>query len=314
MTRSQLHAPSKIDVHQHVLPPVWVDEVRGRGTSVRLPDWSPEAALEAMDDQGISKGILSLSDPGVLPWPGTERAAIARRVNEYVAELTSARPDRFGSFATVPLPDVRAAVSESAYALDVLRADGVVLFTNYDDIYVGDPAFEPLWDVLDEGAATVFIHPTAPALASLPGVPPAMADFPFSTTRAALQLVMNGTLERHPNVRVILSHAGGFLPYTAYRFAMGGSTVPGSHTSDDLLALMRRFYLDTALSSGPTTIPSLLAFADLTHVVFGSDYPYAAGQSGDFSAMFDTSPLLSDEQRVAIAQLNAAALLREEEP
>lgn len=98
-----------------------------------------------MDAQGIAKGFLSLTDPGVLPWPVDEQAAVARRANEYTAELVAHWPERFGNFASLPLPDVAASLAEMEYAFDTLDADGIVVLSNYGDSYLGDPVFEPIW-------------------------------------------------------------------------------------------------------------------------------------------------------------------------
>jgi len=303
-----MKTPMKIDVHQHVQPPFWVEHLRQEKPGYRLPDWSPEVAMASMDAQGIAKGMLSLTDPGLSSWPSGEHRNVARKVNEYTAELGAKWPTRFGNLATLPLPDVDGAVREAAYALDTPGADGVLVFSHYGDQYLGDPLFEPLWDELDRRAAVVLIHPTATALPDLDGIPAPVVDFPFATTRTAVDIVLKGVLDRHQNVRVILSHAGGFLPYTAYRIAMGGSKRPGSPSIDALMDTFRRFYLDTAVSSSPTTIPSLKAFADPAHIVFGSDYPYAVGMSAEVTATLDTTPLLSEAERAAISHLNARTL------
>ena len=298
----------KIDVHQHVLPPFWTEHLRQAAARYRLPEWSPGAAIEAMDAQGIAKGFLSLTDPGVLPWPAERHADVARAVNEYTAGLVSRWPERFGNLATLPLPDVGAEIAEASYAFDTIGADGVVLFSNYNDAYLGDPVFEPLWHELDRHAAVVLIHPNRTTLPGIDGMPPSLVDFPFATTRTAVHIVTSGVLDRHQNLRVILSHAGGFLPYAAYRFAMGGATLPGSPDADALLRTYRRFYLETALSTSPAVIPSLKAFADPGHILFGSDFPYAAGLSADFTRALDTSSLLSQDEREAITHANARAL------
>lgn len=300
---------TKIDIHQHLVPPFWADYLRQHPSPHRLPEWSPEEALASMDRQGIAKAYLSLSVPGVLPWPAGERAEVARQVNGYTADLVVEHPDRFGNLATLPLPDVDAAIAETAYAFEAQGVDGVIVLTNYGDSYLGDPAFEPLWDELDRRAAVVLVHPDSTSLPDLNGIPAAMVDFPFATTRTAVDMVFKGVLDRHPNVRVVLSHAGGFLPYAAERFVRGGSALPGMPGRDHLMAVFRRFYLDTALSTGPLVLPSLLAFADPSHIVFGSDYPYAAGQAEEFTAALDANPLLTDEMSDAITQGNLSAVL-----
>ncbi|MCO4252129.1 amidohydrolase family protein [Pseudarthrobacter raffinosi] len=299
----------KIDIHQHVLPPFWVDHLREHPSPHRLPEWSPEAAIASMDRQGISKAYLSLSVPGVLPWPEDERASAARRANEYTAHLIERWPDRFGNLATLPLPDVEAALTELNHAYDHLDVDGVILFTNYGDMFLGDPTFEPLWEELDRRSAVVLIHPDSTTLPGLEGIPASLVDFPFATTRAAVDLVFHGVIAQYPNVRWVLSHAGGFLPYAADRFATGGSMLPGAPDKETLMRQFRCFYLDTALSTSSLVLPSLTAFADPERILFGSDYPYAAGKSEEFTAALDNSALLSEEQHCAITWRNADNML-----
>src|SRR6202521_6469305 len=142
----------RIDVHQHVVPTFWAKELSTHGgdpSGTVIPQWSPQSAIDMMDSQEIATGILSLSAPGVARWYKVERREMARRVNEYTADLVAKRPDRFGNFATLPLPDVEGAVSELAHSFDALQADGVILLGNYAEKYLGDATFEPLWVELD---------------------------------------------------------------------------------------------------------------------------------------------------------------------
>jgi len=143
---------------------------------------------------------------------------MARRVNEYTTDLVADRPDRFGHFATLPLPDIDSALLELEYAFDTLRADGVILVGNYGDKYLGDVLFEPLWAELDRRRAVVFVHPGLP-LPPAVGLAGPLVDYPFATTRAAVQLVLNGIVDRKLQARIILSHAGGFVRYASHRFA-----------------------------------------------------------------------------------------------
>jgi hypothetical protein len=153
------------------------------------------ATLEAAR-QNIARRILSLTAPSVVRWEKRERREMARRVNEYTAELVERRPDRFGNFATLPVPDIDGALRELEHALDTLRADGVILLTNYAGKYLGDAAFEPLWAELDRHRAVVFVHPGQPPLPTAAGVAGPLVDYPFDTTRTAVQLVLNGIVDR----------------------------------------------------------------------------------------------------------------------
>ncbi|MEV5832107.1 amidohydrolase family protein [Nocardia sp. NPDC052112] len=274
---------SRIDVHQHLIPPVYrkvMDSHEATAGGWPTPAWDAESAISMMDHRSIATGILSISSPGTHFGDDAEARALARRVNDDSAELTKDRPDRFGFFASLPLPDVEGALAEAAYALDELHADGVVLLSNVYGRYLGHKEFDPLWAELDARAAVVFIHPTAPPMPMLEGMPSPLLDFPFDTTRTAVHMTLNGVMSRHTRMKVILSHAGGFLPYAAWRFTGGAQFNPGT-TPMGILTDLQRFYFDTALSTTPSALPSLLAFAAPGHILYGSDFPFAPEASGD---------------------------------
>ena len=302
---------ARIDVHQHLIPPGYAALLTEHGASAGgwpMPGWDPQSAIAMMDRRSIATGVLSLSAPGVHFGDDAAARALARSVNEYGAELVKDRPDRFGQFAVVPLPDVDGAVAEAVYALDELHADGVVLLSNAHGQYLGDKAFAPLWAELDARSAVVFIHPTEPPMARLEGLPSPLLDFPFDTTRTALHLVANGVMSRHTRMKVILSHAGGFLPYAAVRFTGTAQFVPGA-TPESILTDLRRFYFDTALSATPYSLPSLLAFAAPGHVFYGSDFPFAVEEWGAvFDAGLDDYPSWQPGQLDAVNRGNAEAL------
>jgi predicted TIM-barrel fold metal-dependent hydrolase len=263
-----------------------------------------------MDSQGIATSILSLTAPSVAAWPKLKRRAMARRVNEYTAELVAKRSDRFGHFATLTLPDLDGAHTELEYALDTLHADGVILLSNYGGKYLGDPAFESLWRELSSRKAVVFIHPGLPKISHAMGVAEPLVDYPFDTTRSAVQLVLNGVVNQHQKAHIILSHAGGFLPYISHRIAeLSHVFRPEVPEPAEILTDLHRFYFDTALSSSPAALPSLIAFAGSERVLYGSDFPYAPAQVGSaFSRKLDAYEGLSEGERCAIAYGNALPL------
>jgi 6-methylsalicylate decarboxylase len=304
---------NRIDVHQHVVPPFWADALADHGgdpSGWNSPVWTPESAIDFMDAQQIATGVLSLTAPSVQGWSGSQKRDMARRVNEYTADLVSKRPDRFGNFATLPLTDIEGSIIEIGYAFDSLKADGIVLLSNYQGHYLGDAIFEPMWAELDRRHAVVFVHPGKPAVSTLEGIPGPIVDYPFDTTRTAVQLVLNGVLDRYPHIRFILSHAGGFLPYAAHRFAELASAVrPGAPAPAEILEVFKRFYFDTALSSGPAALPSLQAFAGASNILYGSDYPYAPASVGaSFTAKLDAYDGLSEAEHASINRENALQL------
>jgi predicted TIM-barrel fold metal-dependent hydrolase len=304
-----MSGPRRIDTHHHIVPPAYAQWLRSRGLEaggLPIPEWSPEASLALMDERGVETAILSVSTPGVHLGDDAEARARAREVNETAARVAHDHPSRFGFFATLTLPDVDGALAELAYAFDTLRADGVVLLANSRGIYLGDPRFDPLFDELDRRRAVVFVHPSIlRGVEPLPGVPPFVADFLLDTTRAAIGLARSGTLDRHPELKVILAHAGGFVPYAAYRIAIAASEAGNPLEG---MARLKKFYFDTALSGSPTALPSLLAFAAPDHVLFGSDFPYAPPLAvAAFTGMYE-GYATSDAQRASIDRRTAVRL------
>lgn len=281
----------RIDTHHHVVPPFYRDWLSQRGLDaggLPIPEWSASASLDLMRHTGTETAILSVSTPGAEPVDGAEAASVARDLNEYCAQVVRDHPDRFGYFATLTLPDVDRAITEMHRALDVLGADGVILFANCKGIYLGDPAFDPLMAELNERDAVVFVHPQGLPGGGVDGIPAYAADFLLDTTRAALNLSRNGVLDRFPRIRFVLSHGGGMIPYAAFRLSPTAS--PKGNPLDGLRHL-RRFYYDTALTPSPFSMPALLRFAPRDRVLFGSDYPYAPAKASiAFSRILSAYP------------------------
>ncbi len=303
----------RIDTHHHVIPPDYRKALARSGLldagGRALPQWSAEASLQAMADLDIGTAILSVSTPGTAFLPNAlDAAALARDLNDYTAAVAAAQPNRFGHFATVPLPHVEESVTEIVRALDELHADGVVLLANSAGTYLGEDGQDALFAALDDRSAVVFIHPGELPGPRVPGVVPFAADFLLDTTRAAYLLVRNGIRTRYPNIRFILSHAGGFVPYASHRMAIAITGDTGRSWAD-VLDDFAGFYFDTALSSSAAALPSLLAFAQPGHITFGSDFPYAPTTAGKlFAAGLETYPGLDIGARTAIERANALAL------
>jgi predicted TIM-barrel fold metal-dependent hydrolase len=311
---------ARIDVHHHILPPRYTSWLRAHGIhdagGRALPDWSAEATLAMMDDREIAKAIVSVSAPGVQLDPekrdDAAARAMARELNEFSARVVADHRGRFGFFATLSLPDVEGSLTEAEYALDELAASGVILLANTHGEYLGAPGHEPLFAELNRRGAVIFVHPAELPGPAMPGVPPFAADFLLDTTRAAYRLVQNGMPRRFPDLKIILSHAGGFVPYASHRLCLG-LLAEGKGQLPELLEDFRSFYFDTALSSTPAALPSLLAFAKPGHVLFGSDWPFAPAQVVSyFTSQLDTYGGLDSEGHAAIDRTNARALFSEE--
>jgi 6-methylsalicylate decarboxylase len=303
----------RIDTHHHIVPPDYrkalekagIGDAGGRA----MPEWSREAALHAMDALGIGTGIASVSAPATTFLPtAADAAALARDVNDHNADLVGSQPDRFGFFATVPMPHVGESATEAVRALDTLNADGVVLLANHVGSYLGEDGQDELFAALDERSAVVFIHPADLAGPTVPGVPPFAVDFLLDTTRAAYLLVRNGIRHRYPNIKFILSHAGGFVPYASHRMAMVIFGDTGRNPAE-ILDELAGFYFDTALSSTPAAMPTLLAFAKPGHITFGSDFPFAPLEASQYFTTSLETYLQGDPATLdAVNRTNALAL------
>jgi predicted TIM-barrel fold metal-dependent hydrolase len=186
---------------------------------IKIPD--AETQLRSMDNWHIRTAITSLT-PRVILKNMHRLREVARICNEFQARMVLEHPARFGSFALLPLPDVDGALEEITYALDILHLDGLGLFSSYGGRYLGDPLFDPVFDELNRRNAVVFIHPThceAPPETNL-GTPPFVVEYVFDTTRAIVNLVFTGTLKRCPDIRLIVAHGGGAVPFLAQRISM----------------------------------------------------------------------------------------------
>ena len=275
-------AAHRIDIQHHILPPDYVriageERIGPLMVSGKTPPWSPELSLEAMARNGIDLAVVSISAPGVWFEDAGQAKELARATNEYAADLRRRFPGRFGFFASLPLPDVRAGLEEIAYALDVLQADGICLMTNYLGRYPGDPDFAPIWAELHRRSAIAFFHPcVGPAPLAPPGLPAATLEFPFDTTRAIANLLFSGVLAQHRGMRCIFSHAGGAVPFLAQRIArLERRPEFRERVPEGVMAELRRLYFDVALSANPLAFGPMLQVIPHEQVLFASDYPFA---------------------------------------
>jgi predicted TIM-barrel fold metal-dependent hydrolase len=275
--------------------------------------WSKEASISFMDDAGIDVAMLSISTPGVHVGDDKRARALARRCNEFAAQLVQSRPDRFGSFAALPLPDVDGALEELSYALDVLTLDGVLLFSNVQGVYLGDPHLEPVFTELDRRAATVFVHPnpSPDPVAHRLGLPDSLIDFTADTTRAVAEMLYSNRFARTSNVKYMFSHAGGTIPYLAGRFGIVDEmrVIPGADARRTAAETFRGLYWDTALAFGDPVLRMLRSVVGLDQVMCGSDYPYFRRDLavGCIAALRRTEELATSE-REAVMGANALKL------
>lgn len=240
-----------------------------------------------MNQLDISKSIFSITSPGTHLKAGDDELArrVTRETNEEIASICRQYPDRFGFFASLPLPDVEGSLAEIDYALDSLGAHGFGLMTNAHGYYLGDQKLDEVFAKLNERKAIVFMHPTSCHAHSMPDADRPLSQYPapvleffFDTTRAVVNLILSGTVERYPNITYLVSHCGGALPPLLERFSSFSSVILEGQkgvSSQDVKSLFRsRFYFDLAGFPFPDQIHGLLRTTDSSRLLYGSDFPY----------------------------------------
>jgi predicted TIM-barrel fold metal-dependent hydrolase len=333
-----------IDIHHHMLPPHLVAALADHGVHTiggePVPAWQPQASLEIMDRSGIERAILSVPIPlhFLDPEPA---AALARDINRFAADCTRRWPGRFGYLASLPLPDVGAAVTEGISALDHHGASGVAILSNHAGLYQGDPRLDPLYEQLDKRHAVAFVHPavftadrypTQPTDGSpVPGIQPSQFEFGFDATRAVANLLFGHIDRRFPGIRFVFTHSATCVPsvlhklldrkpmveaYTAY-IRDHGTPPPVGYLLQQLHAAeaearqrVRWLYFDTALSTAAPVLDALTAIAPTTHILLGTDFPF--GQEIGLRYTLDgirDYPRFSDDDRIHVLTTSAQAIL-----
>jgi predicted TIM-barrel fold metal-dependent hydrolase len=306
----------RIDVHAHFLPEIYRDALARAGLStldggMPIPAWSRDAALEMMDRQDIATAMLSLSSPSTHFLPNAEKRILCRQINEEGIALRRAHPARFGFFASLPLPDVDAALAEIAFAFDTIGADGIVLESNINGEYLGSPKFAPVFAELNRRAAVVFLHPTSPACFGqlALGRPAPLLEFPLDTTRIIVDLLYSRTLQLNPAVTVIVPHGGAALPALVARIAAFANVPfinPRPLSEEEVFGALEKLYYDVALSGHPVALAGLRRIAPISHILFGSDWPFTPelGVARTIHQLAD----LSESDARAIARENATRI------
>src|SRR5262245_53768997 len=306
----------RIDLHHHVFPPELVADLGRRNIEwtggAGIPKWSVPMAREMMERNGIAAAVGSV-EPQVY-WGDSEYAVRwARHSNEFLAGIVRDDRAHFGGFAALPLPDTGAACRELEQSLDTLGLDGAMLCASHGKQYLGDPEIAELYQELNRRSAVVVVHQnTVPPGSDVPklALPNTLVEFVFDTTRAITSLIYSGTLERYPSIRFIFSHAGGTVPYIAWRLGLGEmSPVLRERAPKGAMHYLRRLYYDTALASSDHSLSSLMQLVPPSQVVFGSDFPFAneAIIKVELTGV-ETSKFLDDAARKAIDRDSALAL------
>lgn len=247
-----------------------------------------------MKENSISKSVISISSPGTHLVSGGKKynSNLARQCNDFANDLVTRRPNEFGFWASLPLPDVADSLAEIARSTSDLHPVGFAIETNHHGVYLGDPLLDDVFNELNRIKATVFIHPTTPcckhtgennnhdhtAVTFLPRFPNPMFEFMFDTARALINLFSSGTIARCPKITFVIPHAAGALPPILQRFSSINSILMRSELDLSSKTLKetfkKQFYFDLAGFPFPDQIHGLLRIVGPERLVYGSDYPF----------------------------------------
>ena len=326
-----------IDMHAHYVPPKALDrlgngpspygahlEEAANGTCLcfdyglrlrpffhRLLDLDDRWA--EMETQGVDRQILTVwADVFGYGVTGPESARWHRLLNDHLSETAQAHPDRLSMMVSVPLQDADMAAAELEHGVKQLGALGAVIGANVDGVNLGDVPLDSFWATACALDVPLFIHPTAPN-------PPARTrkydlnvsvEYTYDTTVTIGSLILSGTLDRHPNLKLIVSHGGGYYPYQAYRLDRlyrnhldEVPLVPSAPPS----AYLRRFWYDSILHGGPS-LRFLCDQVGVDRVLLGSDYPFPVYDKVPLDNIADTN--LSNEDVAKITDYNARQLFK----
>ncbi|MFT8242561.1 amidohydrolase family protein [Roseomonas sp. BN140053] len=311
----------RIDLHHHVVLPEYESALARSGAAdpsrPLRKNSDPLRECETIAALGTAGAIVNpLSVAGVHHGDDANARYLTESVNEALARFVSPVPRQLGFFATLPVPDVDGALTQMEHALDQLGADGVVFLSNQNGVYLGDPILEPLYAEMDRRGVVAFVHPASPAYVPTLKLKlwAAYVEYPFETTRVAANLIYNGVMQRYPNIRWVLAHAGGALPYLTTRLKLMEESDKNrppfiDRVPEGVTPYLNRFHFDTALSGGAAPMAALMAMADPSRVFYGSDWPYVDRHFiGEQLATLERHPGFADGRLAAMEHDNAERL------
>ena len=277
----------KIDFHAHILPPAIFGELKRHNLNVNpgfgaaVPPklaGSLEERLKDMDSYGVDMQVLSMGPPGV-DLDGASPAItveLARMVNDYIAEAVAKHPKRFQGLAVLPLQDVEKGVEELTRAVKKLGLKGAHIFSNVKGRTLDSREFSPLYEKASELDVLLYLHPTKPL--SMAGLLDLELMIPvgvlFESSLAMTRLIVRGTLDRFPSLKLALAHLGSTLPYIAGRLDIEGISGDRPKISKLPSAYLRDFYVDTVSHHKPAYMCALET-CGIDRIILGSDYPYS---------------------------------------
>jgi aminocarboxymuconate-semialdehyde decarboxylase len=318
-----------IDVHSHVTPPSFRDAVLDGGTwhtltnaigELEIPEFSISSKdrIARMDAAGIDMHVLTVNndfyryelDPGLTQ-------EIAQACNEEIGQMMADHPDRFTGLATVPMQDVERAIAEMERAMSKLGYRGITINDHVNGVTFDEPRFYPFWEAVESLGAVVFFHQCGPTLVKARTTRYALPNSIGNLVDRAVTfgtLVFGGIMDRYPDLKICLGHAGGYAPFGVARmdktWRAADPEVPefaDARLPKPPSEYLNRFYYDSCTYT-EETLRFLIDAVGIDRVVLGTDYPAPMVQE-DPVGWLEKMSGISDAERTAILETNPARMM-----
>jgi len=321
-----------VDFHNHVYPPEYIEAVQAGPSAYKVTfdsDNNPvlhspgdyniivpghrsmDFRKTVLGEAGVDRQIISFTAPGTLIETPERSVELSRMVNEIFANIQNEHSDHFAALATLPLNDPDASVVELEHAISELGLKGVTLFSNANGTALSDRRFWPLYEKANELNVVLFIHPTYPVgvevMTDYMLMP--LVGFLADTTLAAASLVFSGVVEKFPNIKWVLGHLGGAIPYLAERLDRGYEAFGRcrENINKPPSEYLKNFYYDS-VNFDVNALQFAIDFAGTEHILAGSDYPHQIGSLEKMLASINQLNITAAEKASILGE-NAARLL-----